>query len=76
MPKEVTTICEYGIAFLGPYCAIEARLLEWDDEWGWIKKREHTTKDDESRRDKTYWLDAPKVAISVKFGETEINCQM
>jgi len=56
LPKEVKIVCEYGIAFLGPYCAIEARLLEWDDGKGWVIKRKYTAEDDELRRDKTYCI--------------------
>jgi hypothetical protein len=31
MPKGVITIVEYGIAFLGSYCAVEGRLLDRKD---------------------------------------------
>jgi len=38
MLPTVTELREYGIAFLGPYCAITGRLLERKRGEGWIVK--------------------------------------
>ena len=54
MPATVTTVCEYGLAFLGPYCGIEARLLERVGE-KWVIKEMYTAEEDEVRRKDTYF---------------------
>lgn len=53
MPKGVTKIVEYGIAFLGPYCAVEARMLEKKDG-KWITQTAYSASTDEKRRKETY----------------------
>ena len=53
MPEGVITIVEYGIAFLGPYCAVEARLLEKADG-KWITRSTYSVSSDEKRRRDTY----------------------
>jgi hypothetical protein len=53
MPDSVTTVCEYGFAFLGPYSGIEARLLERVGG-KWITKERYTAEEDEVRRKDAY----------------------
>jgi hypothetical protein len=53
MPKGVITIVEYGIAFLGPYCAVEARMLERNDG-KWMTRNKYSASTDEERRKFTY----------------------
>ena len=53
MPEGVITIVEYGIAFLGPYCAVEARMLERQNG-KWITRTEYSVSTDEKRRRDTY----------------------
>jgi len=55
LPATVTTVCEYALAFLGPYCGIEARLLERVDT-KWVIKEMYTSEEDEVRRKDTYCL--------------------
>jgi PD-(D/E)XK nuclease superfamily len=50
MLPTVTELREYGIAFLGPYCAVTGRLLERKPGEGWIVKEIYTSKMDEKRR--------------------------
>ena len=42
-------IVEYGIAFLGPYCAVEARMLERKDG-KWTTQTKYSSSTDEKRR--------------------------
>ena len=54
MPEGVITIVEYGIAFLGPYCAVKARILDRQNE-KWITwPTEYSVSADEKRRRDTY----------------------
>jgi len=55
MPDGVVTICEYGLAFLGPYCGVEGRLIEKVGEQ-WVTKATYTAQEDEKRRKNTYCL--------------------
>jgi hypothetical protein len=57
MLPTVTELCEYGIAFLGPYCAVTGRLLERKHGEGWMVKEIHTSKMDEKRRLECYRTD-------------------
>jgi hypothetical protein len=52
MPERVNTVYEYGLAFLGPYCAVEARVLKKVDGT-WITNRVYTAEEDEKRRQRT-----------------------
>ena len=53
MPEGVNTIVECGIAFLGPYCAVEGRLLERQNG-KWITRTQYSVSADEDRRKDTY----------------------
>jgi hypothetical protein len=53
MPEGVTTICEYGLAFLGPYCGVEARIVERVGG-KWVTGVEYTAEEDEERRKDIY----------------------
>ena len=55
LPDTVTTVCEYGLAFLGPYCGIEARRLERVGE-KWVVKETYTAEEDEVRRKDAYCI--------------------
>jgi hypothetical protein len=46
MPKDVTTVCEYGLAFLGPYCGIKVHILQRADG-KWVTGSEYTAAEDE-----------------------------
>jgi len=48
MPEGVTTICEYGISFLGPYCGVEACMLKRVNG-EWVTQAEYSADDDEKR---------------------------
>jgi len=51
---HVTELCEYGIAFLGPYCAVVARSLKRDRGGQWVYGKEYTSAEDEIRRRNMY----------------------
>ncbi|KAF8623116.1 hypothetical protein AX17_007550 [Amanita inopinata Kibby_2008] len=54
MPEDVKTVHEYGLAFMGLYCGIEARTVERDGP-GWVMKTtKYTAEQDEEQRQKTY----------------------
>jgi len=53
MPKHVNTIYEYGLAFLGPYCGVEARILK-KENGSWVTESAYTADEDENRRQRTY----------------------
>lgn len=53
MPKHITTIYEYALAFLGPYCGVEARTLEKKNEV-WLITSVYAADEDEVRRQRTY----------------------
>jgi len=53
MPEGVTTTCEYGISFLGPYCGVEARMLN-RVHGEWVTQTEYSADDDENRRKVAY----------------------
>jgi len=54
MPEGVITIVEYGIAFLGPYCAVKARILDRQNEKWITRPTEYSVSADEKRRRDTY----------------------
>jgi len=51
---HVTKVFEYGIAFLGPYCAVAGRLLERKPGERWLITETYDSKADEERRSKMY----------------------
>jgi len=55
LPATATTVCEYAFAFLGPYCGIEARLVERVGT-KWVIKEMYTAEEDEVRRKDAYCL--------------------
>ena len=54
MPEGVITIVEYGIAFLGPYCAVEARMLDRQNGKWIMRPTKYSVSADEKRRRDTY----------------------
>jgi hypothetical protein len=54
MLPHVIKLREYGIAFLGPYCAVTGRLLERKPGEEWVVKENYTSKMDEKRRFELY----------------------
>ena len=50
----MTELCEYGIAFLGPYCAVVARSLKRDRGGQWVYEKEYTSAEDEIRHGNMY----------------------
>ncbi len=56
MPENVTTIYEYGLAFLGPYCGVEARILKKVNGI-WVTDGVYTAGEDEKRRQRMYCRD-------------------
>lgn len=56
MPEHVNIVYEYGLAFLGPYCAVEARVLK-KVNGTWVTDRVYTAEEDERRRQYTYCTD-------------------
>jgi hypothetical protein len=51
MKDHVTKLHEYGLAFLGPYCAVVGRLLERKQGGAWaITDTYGPTKDEERRK--------------------------
>jgi len=53
MPEHVNTVYEYGLAFVGPYCAVEARVLK-KVNGTWVTNLVYTAEEDEKRRQRTY----------------------
>jgi hypothetical protein len=51
---HVTELREYGVAFLGPYCAVEARLIKRKPGGQWEVKELYTADQDEARREQLY----------------------
>jgi hypothetical protein len=51
---DVTELREFGIAFLGQYCAVEGRLLRRERGGAWVVEEEYTAEQDEARRAKDY----------------------
>jgi len=54
MRPHVTKIHEYGLAFLGPYCAILGRSLERKPGEQWVIVDSYDADEDEKRRDRLY----------------------
>jgi hypothetical protein len=54
MKNHVTQLREYGIAFLGRYCAIEGRLLERSQGGPWVVKESYTANSNETCRAQLY----------------------
>jgi len=54
MKDHVTQLREYGIAFLGRYCAIEGRLLERSQGGSWVVKESYTADSNETCRAQLY----------------------
>jgi len=59
MWPHVTKVFEYGIAFLGPYCAVAGRLLERKLGEGWVITEMYDSKADEERRAEMYCQHPP-----------------
>jgi hypothetical protein len=53
MKDHVTKIHEYGLAFLGPYCAVVGRSLE-RRQGGWVTTVTYDSVEDEERRELLY----------------------
>ena len=53
MPEHVTTIYEYGLAFLGPYCGVEARTVK-KMNGVWVTVDVYTADEDEKQREHIY----------------------
>jgi hypothetical protein len=51
---HVTELCKLGLAFLGPYCAVEGHLLRRDHGGQWTIWKVYTTEQDEARRAEMY----------------------
>ncbi len=70
MPEHVNTIYEYGLAFLGPYCGVEARILK-KENGTWVTDSVYTADEDEKRRQRTYctgeWVGQPITAPISRF---------
>ena len=54
MKDHVTKLHEYGLAFLGPYCAVVGRSLERKQEGPWKTKNTYGFVEDEERRKLLY----------------------
>ena len=51
---HVTELREFGLAFLGPYCAVVGRLLERDRGDNWNIQEVYSADKDEARRAEMY----------------------
>jgi len=51
---HVTQLFEYGLSFLGPYCAFEAHRLERKPGEEWVVVGSYTAREDEERRAQLY----------------------
>jgi hypothetical protein len=56
MRDHVTKLREYGLAFLGPYCAIVGRSLERKQGGTWVITDTYGAVEDEERRKLLYTL--------------------
>jgi hypothetical protein len=54
MKDHVTKLHEYGLAFLGPYCAVVGRSLERKQGGGWVVTGTYGSIEDEERRKLLY----------------------
>jgi len=54
LPDKVTQLCEFGIAFLGPYCAIVGHVLERKAGGQWTISKTYDAEENESHRDQLY----------------------
>jgi len=54
MKDHVTKLHEYGLAFLGPYCAVVGRSLERKQGGAWVITNIYGSIDDEERRELLY----------------------
>jgi hypothetical protein len=53
---HVTELREYGVAFLGPYCAIVARSMRRADRGKWAVVGDYTAVEDTARRETMYTI--------------------
>ena len=58
LPDRVTKLREFGIAFLGPYCAIVGRSLKRQPGGPWEFAKSYTTERNERHRSKLYTVSA------------------
>jgi hypothetical protein len=58
LPDQATKLREFGIAFLGPYCAIVGRSFKWKAGGQWNIKRTYITERNERHRDQLYTASA------------------
>ena len=58
LPDRVTKLREFGIAFLGPYCAIVGRSLKRQPGGLWEFEKSYPTKRNERHRSKLYTVSA------------------
>jgi hypothetical protein len=54
MKDHVTKLHEYGLAFLGPYCAVVGHSLERKQGGAWVVTGTYDSIEDEKRREKLY----------------------
>jgi hypothetical protein len=52
--SHVTELREYGVAFLGPYCAVVARSMRRADDRTWVVIEPYTADEDAARCEKMY----------------------
>ena len=71
LPAYVTELREYGVAILGPYCAIEGRLLVREVGGQWVIKESYTSEQDEDARTRRYVTSCPDGETGEKGNEGE-----
>jgi len=54
LPDQVAHLCEFGIAFRGPYCAIVGHSLEWEPGEQWRILKLYTAERNERHRNRLY----------------------
>jgi len=63
LKKHVTNLHEYGIAFLGPYCAVVGRSLKRECAGQWVIVKEYSDSEDRVRREELYTVASQAVVV-------------